>query len=55
MGNPEGRRLLGRPRRIWKDNIKVDLREVGWGAWTGPAWLKIDTGVVNAVMIFRVL
>jgi hypothetical protein len=29
---PEGRRPLGRPRRRWEDNIKMDLREVGWGA-----------------------
>jgi hypothetical protein len=28
---PERRRPLGRPRRRWEDNIKVDLREVGWG------------------------
>jgi hypothetical protein len=27
---PEGRRSLGRPRRIWVDNIKIDLREMGW-------------------------
>ena len=31
MGKPEGRRPLERPRRRWKDNIKMDLREVGWG------------------------
>jgi hypothetical protein len=30
-GKPEGRRPLGRPRRRWEDNIKMDLREVGWG------------------------
>jgi hypothetical protein len=30
--NPEGRRPLGRPRHRWEDNIKMDLREVGWGA-----------------------
>ena len=29
MGKPEGKRLLGRPRHRWKDNIKMDLREVG--------------------------
>jgi hypothetical protein len=29
MGKPEGRRPLGRPRRRWDDNIKMDLREVG--------------------------
>jgi hypothetical protein len=31
VGKPEGRRPLGRPRRRWKDNIKMDLKEVGWG------------------------
>jgi hypothetical protein len=31
VGRPEGSRPLGRPRRRWKDNIKMDLREVGWG------------------------
>jgi hypothetical protein len=30
VGEPEGRRPLGRPRRRWEDNIKMDLREVGW-------------------------
>jgi hypothetical protein len=29
VGKPQGRRLLGRPRHIWEDNIKMDLREVG--------------------------
>ena len=32
VGKPEGRRLLGRPRRRWDDNIKIDLQEVGLGA-----------------------
>jgi hypothetical protein len=31
VGRPEGRRPLGRPRRIWEDNIKMDLREIGFG------------------------
>jgi hypothetical protein len=31
VGKPEGRRPLGRPRRRWEDNIKMDLREVGCG------------------------
>jgi hypothetical protein len=30
MGNPEGRRPLGRPRRRWVDNIRMELVEVGW-------------------------
>jgi hypothetical protein len=30
MGKPEGKRPLGRPRRRWVDNIRMDLREVGW-------------------------
>jgi hypothetical protein len=44
VGKPEGRRPLERPRRRWEDNIKMDLRGVGWGAWTGSIWLKIGTG-----------
>jgi hypothetical protein len=31
VGKPEGKRPLGRPRRRWVDNIKMDLREIGWG------------------------
>jgi hypothetical protein len=30
VGKPEGKRPLGRPRRIWVDNIKMDLLEIGW-------------------------
>jgi hypothetical protein len=30
VGNPERRRPLGRPRRKWVENIKMDLREIGW-------------------------
>jgi hypothetical protein len=43
MGKPEGRRPLGRSRRRWED-IKMDLREVGWRAWAGWVWLRIGTG-----------
>ena len=32
VGRPEGKRPLGRPRRRWKDNIKMDLREVDYDA-----------------------
>jgi len=31
VGRPEGKKPLGRPRRRWKGNIKMDLKEVGWG------------------------
>jgi hypothetical protein len=31
VGKPEGKRLLGRPRRRWEDNIKMNLQEVGGG------------------------
>jgi hypothetical protein len=31
VGKPEGKRPLGRPRRKWEGNIKMDLREIGWG------------------------
>ena len=33
VGKPEGKRPLGRPRRIWEDNIKMDLQEVGGGGY----------------------
>ena len=35
VGKPEGKRPLGRPRRRWEDNIKLDLQEVGrgYGDW----------------------
>ena len=35
VGKPEGKRPLGRPRRIWDDNIKMDLQEVGGGGDDG--------------------
>jgi hypothetical protein len=31
VGRPEGSRPVGRPRRRWDDNIKIDLREIGFG------------------------
>jgi hypothetical protein len=31
VGKPEGKRLLGRPRRRWVENLKMGLREIGWG------------------------
>jgi hypothetical protein len=54
---PEGRRPLGRPRRRWEDNIKMDIREVGWEDMN---WIELaqdrDTwrALVNAVMNLRV-
>ena len=45
VGKPEGKRPLGRSRRRWEDNIKMDLQEVGWGVvGTGWSWLRIGTG-----------
>jgi hypothetical protein len=39
VAKPKGRRPLGRPRRRWVDNIRMDLLEVGWGDvdWIGLA------------------
>jgi hypothetical protein len=42
VGKPEGKRPLGRPRRRWVDNTRMDLVEVGW-AWTELVWLGIGT------------
>jgi hypothetical protein len=41
VGKPEGKRLLGRPRSGWEDNIKMDLQEVGCG---GVGWIKLAQG-----------
>jgi hypothetical protein len=42
VGKPEGKRLLGRPRCRWVDNIRLDF---GDGVmWTGLVWLRIGTG-----------
>jgi hypothetical protein len=38
VGKPEGRRPLGKSRRRWEDNIKMDLREAGWG---GVDWIDL--------------
>jgi hypothetical protein len=44
VGKPEGKRPLGRPRRRWEDEIRMDLREIGLGVWIGFNWLRIGIG-----------
>jgi hypothetical protein len=44
VGKPEGTRSLGRPRRRWVDNIKMDLERWDGVMWTGLVWLRIGTG-----------
>jgi hypothetical protein len=39
VGKPEGKKPLGRPRRSWVDNIKMDLREIEWG---GMDWIDVS-------------
>jgi hypothetical protein len=57
MVKAEGRRPLGRPRRRWVDNIKIDLREIGWD---GVDWFDLAQdrdqwrALVNTVMNLRV-
>jgi hypothetical protein len=57
VGKPEGSRLLGRPRRKWVDNIKMDLIEIGWD---GLDWIALAQdrdqrrALVNTVMNLRV-
>jgi hypothetical protein len=58
VGKPEGKRLLGRPRRRWEDGIKMDLGKIGWGG-VERIHLVQDRdrwrAVVSAVMNLRVL
>jgi hypothetical protein len=41
VGKSEGKKPVGRPRRRWVDNIRMDLVQVGWG---DVVWLRIGTG-----------
>jgi hypothetical protein len=57
VGKPEGRKPLGRSRHRWEDNIKLDLREVGWGDidWINLAqdrdrWRALVNAVMNTVV-----
>ena len=43
LGKPESRRPLGRPTSGWEDDMKMNLQEMGWGAWTGLICLRIGT------------
>jgi hypothetical protein len=56
VGKQEGKTTLGRPRCRWKDNIKIYLKEMGWGGvvccgvvWTGYIWLRTSGGLLNMV------
>jgi hypothetical protein len=57
LGMPEGKKPLGRPRRRWVDNIKMDLRQIGWD---GIDWIDLAQdrdqwrALVNTVMNLRV-
>jgi len=57
VGKPEGKSALGRPRRRWEDNIKMDRQEVGCG---GSDWIDLDQdrdrwwALVNVVMNLQV-
>ena len=57
VGKPEGKRPVGRPRRRWEDNIKMDLQEVGRGC---VGWMELAQdrdgwrALVSTVMNFRV-
>jgi hypothetical protein len=57
MGKLERKRLLGRPRYRWEDNIRMDLREIGW---CGMDWIDLAQDkdqwrtLVNTIMNLRV-
>jgi len=57
VGKPDGKRPLGKPRRRWENNIKMDIQEVGWG---GMDWIELAQdrdwwrALVNSVMNLQV-
>jgi hypothetical protein len=57
IGKPEGKRPLGRPRHRWKDGIRMNIREIGWGSvdWIQLAQDRVQwRALVNTVMNLRV-
>jgi hypothetical protein len=57
VGKPEGKRPLGRPRRRWVNNIRMDLGDVGWSdiGWNGLAQDRNKwRALVNSVLNLRV-
>jgi hypothetical protein len=50
VGEPEGKKPLGRPRRRWENDIKMDRREIGWRGevLSGFSWLRI--GIVGGLL-----
>jgi hypothetical protein len=57
MGTPKGKRILGRPRHRWEDNIKTNVREIEWGGmdWIDPAEDRDQwRALVNTVMNLRI-
>jgi hypothetical protein len=48
VGKPEGKRPLERTRHRWEDGTWMNLREIGWGVWSGFTWLRIgnDDGLL---------
>jgi hypothetical protein len=58
LGRPERKRPLGRPRRSWEDNIRMDFRDIGWGIID---WIDLVQdrnqwrALVNTVINLRVL
>jgi hypothetical protein len=51
-GKPEGNRPPGRPRRKWMDNIKIHLKEIGWGVvdWINLTQKKYGNTVINLLV-----
>jgi hypothetical protein len=57
VGKPEGKKPFERPKRRWEDNIKMDLREIGWrnADWMHPAQDRDQwRDLVNTVMSLRI-
>jgi hypothetical protein len=48
VGKARRKRPLGRPRRRWVDGIKMDLRKIGWGVWSGFNWFR--TGIAGGLL-----
>jgi hypothetical protein len=48
VGKPDGKKPLGRPRGMWEDNIKMDIREIGWG---GMDWIDLAQDMISGRLL----
>jgi hypothetical protein len=55
VGKPEGKGSLGRPRRRWKDNIRIDITEGGWEGVDWMQWRALVNALIEVWLPYKVV